>query len=137
MKRIALLFLCSLFIETLFAQSNFAYDNHKTAILPVKSILSGKVIDAKNGMGLQGATIFIHDIKVTAISTADGSFITTKFPSGKYLVEVSFIGYATIIEHMDLTNDATKVFQLSESVAEHEGVTVTGVGSATKLKQSA
>ena len=107
------------------------------AFLPNKVSLSGKVIDAKTGNALQGAVVFIHDIKITTVSGSDGSFLTSKFPSGKYLVEVSFIGYATIIETIDLSNDAIQNFSLSESVAEHEGVTVTGVGSATKLKQSA
>jgi iron complex outermembrane receptor protein len=136
MKLILLFFLTAVFNTSSFAQKNLAF-GYKESVLPGKSILSGKVIDAKTGTGLQGATIFIHDIKVTAVSAADGSFSTTKFPSGKYLVEVSFIGYSTVIEHIDLTNDAIKDFMLSESVAEHEGVTVTGVGSATKLKQSA
>jgi len=120
-----------------YANTNISEVDKEATELPAKVSLTGKVMDTQTGIALQGAVIFIHDIKVTAITGGDGTFSTTKFPSGKYLVEVSFIGYATIIETIDLINDATKDFFLSPSVAEHEGVTVTGVGSATKLKQSA
>lgn len=103
---------------------------------PTKSVLSGTVVD-KKGIGLAGAVVLIHDIKISVTTDKNGFFKTPKLPSGKYLVEISFIGYASHIETIDLTTDFTGKFMLEETVAEHDGVTVTGVASAVKLKQSA
>ena len=102
-----------------------------------KVTFNGKVTDAKNGATLIGASIFLHEIKVGAISTADGTFGTSNFPSGTYLVEVSFVGYATIIETIIFNKNTEKNFSMVASVADHDAVTVTGVASASKLKQSA
>jgi iron complex outermembrane receptor protein len=102
-----------------------------------KVTFTGIVTDAKTGTRLSGASIFIHDIKVGTISINDGTFATSNFPSGTYLVEVSFVGYATIIETITFNKSIEKNFAMVTSVADHEAVTVTGVASASKLKQSA
>ncbi len=102
----------------------------------IKSTLSGIVSDAKTKQPLQGASVFIHDAKVGAISKKDGSFITSTFPSGKYLVEVSYQGYASIIETIEINGNIIKNFSLVETIVEQEAVTVTGTTSATKVKNS-
>jgi iron complex outermembrane receptor protein len=113
-----------------------SFEKEHTNNYPSKSALSGYVVDNK-GAGLLGAVVLIHDIKISVTTDKNGYFITSKFPTGKYLVEITFIGYSSHIETIDLTNDFSGKFILEESVAEHEGVTVTGVASAVKLKQSA
>ncbi len=107
--------------------------------LPVayKGNLSGKVIDALTGKPLQGATIYLHESKTGAISAADGSFKTPWVPMGKYLVEISFMGYASFLQTIEIGENTVRNFTLKTEVVENEAVTVTGVASAMRTKQTA
>lgn len=96
---------------------------------------SGKIFD-KNHKPLDGASIYLHDIKQGKISLADGSFEFNSIKAGKYLVEISFLGYATISSHIDVNKNVEKNFYLSETVIEQDAVIVTGVSSATRIKNS-
>ncbi|MFY7963467.1 MAG: TonB-dependent receptor [Chitinophagaceae bacterium] len=119
----------------IFILTYFLYQ-YATANDAAKSILTGVITDAKTKAPLQGGSIFIHDIKVAAVSKKDGSYSTVPFQSGKYLVEVSYQGYASIIETIELNGTTIKNFSLTETVVEQEAVTVTGTTSATKIKNS-
>lgn len=102
----------------------------------IKSYLTGKIIDQKTGSPLNGASIFFHESKTGTISDSSGIYHSQGVPSGKYLVEISFQGFATIIENIDINGKTEKNFSMVETVVEHEEVTVTGVASATKTKLS-
>jgi iron complex outermembrane receptor protein len=101
------------------------------------SFLSGKIIDAKTGKPLAGAVIYLHEAKTGTISDETGLFKTPSVPTGKYLVEISYQGYSSILEMMDIMDNPVKNFALKETFIENEAVTVTGVASATKVRQSA
>lgn len=101
------------------------------------SILSGKVTDAKTGKPLVGAVIYLHEAKTGTLTASDGSYRTPSVPDGKYLVEVSFIGYTSLLEVVDISGNPTRNFALKITYIENEAVTVTGVASATKVRQSA
>ncbi|TXT33714.1 MAG: iron complex outermembrane recepter protein [Chitinophagaceae bacterium] len=102
-----------------------------------KGNLEGKVVDASTGKPLVGAAIYLHEAKTGTISGADGNYKSAAVPLGKYLVEVSYVGYASFLEVIDITKNEQRNFSLKLAVVENEGVTVTGVASATKIKQSA
>jgi len=102
-----------------------------------KAILSGKVMDASTGNPLPGASIYLHEVKVGTISSDDGSFSTPTIPFGKYLIEISFIGYKSILETITIGATNNKEFRLQLAVIENEAVTVTGVASAVRTKQTA
>ncbi|SJZ34311.1 TonB-dependent receptor [Sediminibacterium ginsengisoli] len=106
------------------------------AEVPGKSVLSGKVTDA-SGKPLAGAAVFLHEAKAGVVTKDDGTFTSPAVPAGKYLVEVSFTGYATQILTIDLSTNAVRNFSLTETVVEQEAVIVTGVASAIRLKESA
>lgn len=107
-----------------------------TALGQTKSLLSGKITEEGTGSPLIGATIRIHDVNRDAVSDAQGVYKTSSLPAGKYLVEVSYIGHQTIVEMVDINGSTEKNFALRDAVVEQEGVTVTGVSAATRLKQS-
>jgi len=95
------------------------------------------VTDASTGNPLPGATIYLHESKTGTISNNDGSFSTPMVPYGKYLIEISFIGYKSILETITIGANNTKDFKLQLAVVENEAVTVTGVASAVRTKQTA
>lgn len=105
-------------------------------IVPPKAKLTGKVVDTK-GQPLPGAAIYIHEARTGTVAGMDGQFTTPEVPVGKYLVEISFQGYTSLLEVITIAENASQVFTLKETYTEHDAVTVTGVASATKVKQSA
>ena len=96
---------------------------------------SGKITDAKTGKGIEGATVYMSDIKSGTSSDAAGNFIINNIPRGNHLVEISHIGYSSIALNIDINNDVKKDFVLTESIIENSEVIVTGVTGATKLKK--
>jgi iron complex outermembrane receptor protein len=106
-----------------------------TVIAPSVSF-TGKVTDAKTGETLAGASVLFPDLKVGSTTNQQGVFRLQNIPSGKYLVEVSFTGYASIVEYIELKGNTEKNFSLSRSYAENEAVTVTGVSAATSVKRT-
>ncbi len=99
-------------------------------------VFTGKVTDAVTGSPLPGATIMFTDAKIGSIANEQGVFTIRNFPPGHHLVEVSHLGYTTIVEHIDISKDTEKDFKLSPSVVENQGVTVTGVTSATNTRHA-
>ena len=122
MKSKILLFIFLLFGATIFAQS--------------KLTLSGKVTDAKTGESLAGTTIYFPDLRTGVASANDGTFSISSIAAGKYLIEISHLGYSSLIETIELSGSMQKDFVLNPSVIENEAVTVTGVAGATSTKRT-
>ncbi len=99
-------------------------------------ILSGTVSDSKTGSVLAGASIFFPDAKTGAIADEHGHYRITNIPAGKHLVEVSYLGHASIIEQIELNGNIERNFSLMPSVTETEAVTVTGVSAATSVRRT-
>ena len=101
-----------------------------------RSILTGKITDEKTGASLGGATIYIHDINRNAVANDSGEYRTSFMPAGNYLVEVTYVGHASTVERIAVNGNTIKDFTLKDAVVEQEGITVTGVSTATRLRQS-
>lgn len=122
MKRGILSLMALLFIVNVFGQN--------------KASLSGKILQAESSEPLPGATIRIHDINREAIASDSGTFRFSSLPTGKYLVEISYAGRETLVQTVDINGNTALDFSLRSAVVEQEGVTVTGVTTATRLRQS-
>jgi len=101
----------------------------------IRTSFSGRVVQSSSGFPLQDATIYISDIKAGVATNNEGRFIMRNLPPGRHLVEVSFIGYSTISEYVDIKGDMQKDFVLSPEVAERNAVVITGSSSATQAKR--
>jgi len=97
--------------------------------------LSGQVKDI-NGKLLAGASVYVHDIKTGTISDSMGNYRIQSIPSGSYLIEVLYLGYSSVTEAVNISGNVVHNFILEETVVEHQGVIVTGVATATKLRQA-
>jgi iron complex outermembrane receptor protein len=132
LKRILHTLYFSLFVVCVNAQTDSSSGNtHKT--IPS---LSGKITDTKTGAALPGASVFIHDLNKGTIAKTDGSFQINNIPTGKYLVEISYVGYSSSAQTIDINNPIQKDFALMPTAVEQEEVIVTGVTSATRIKQN-
>lgn len=125
------------FISLITAAAILPKNVYSSDVVTANVVLTGKVTEAKTDKPLAGAVIYLHEAKTGCISDANGNFKTPAVPVGKYLVEVSYQGFTSVLEVMDIGQSAVKNFALKETFIENEAVTVTGVASAGKVRQSA
>lgn len=109
--------------------------NH-TYAAPVKIYLTGKITDRTTGMSLGGASIYFHEIHTGIIADSNGVFKSPGLLPGRYLIEITFMGYASDVENITITANTEKNFQLAQTAVEQNAVTVTGVSSATRARQT-
>lgn len=100
-----------------------------------QNTLSGK-ITYDSDHSLNGAYIYIPDLKLGAASDANGNYTIKNIPNGTYLAVASMISYASQTKEITLKETATANFVLKVSGTELENVIVTGVSSATEQKSN-
>lgn len=98
--------------------------------------LSGTVTDSKTGEPLSGASVSLTEARIGTTADSAGHYQLQNVPGGHTLIEVSYAGYKSAIEHLDLNADMVHNFQLVSSIIENEGVTVTGVAGPTSVRRS-
>ncbi|HTF27376.1 MAG TPA: TonB-dependent receptor plug domain-containing protein, partial [Flavitalea sp.] len=101
-----------------------------------KGNLTGKITDAKTGEPLVKASIYFHDLRIGSTSDEKGIYKIQNIPRGKYLVEISYLGYSSVVEKIELSGDVQKDFSLTSSYIENQAVTVMGVSNATSVRRT-
>jgi iron complex outermembrane recepter protein len=137
MKKIMLLIAATIFFAGIANSKEIIkpYPVNKPSSIILKGSFSGKITDAKTGNPVTAASIYITDIKSGTSSDNEGNFSFKNISEGTHLVEISHIGYTTIVQNVLIGTDTKKDFTLSESVVENNAVVVTGVTGATQLKK--
>ncbi|MES2417872.1 MAG: TonB-dependent receptor [Bacteroidota bacterium] len=96
---------------------------------------TGKVVDAITKEPLPGATIYISDLKASTVTNANGEFDFKRIPlKGKFLIEVSYVGYKTTTKQIDLAANNQIVFALEQAVIESAEVVITGTPFSSNNK---
>ncbi|MGI4873958.1 MAG: TonB-dependent receptor [Janthinobacterium lividum] len=98
--------------------------------------LTGRLTDARTGEALPGAIIVFADLKQGTATDADGRFSFANLPKGRFLVQVTFLGYNTISQTVDTGSGQPLNFALTPAATEIGQVVVTGVSQATELHRS-
>lgn len=93
--------------------------------------LSGKITGTDKN-NLKGASVYISDLKTGAITNEEGRYQIKNIPNGIYLVEVSFVGFASQTKEVMVKDKSIIDFELSPSSVESPEVIVTGVAVATE-----
>ncbi len=101
----------------------------------LNNTFTGRITDAKTGSPVAAASVYITDIRSGSSTNENGNFIIRNIPQGKHLVEISHIGYTSIVENIDFNTDVQKDFVLSGSIIENNAVIVTGVSGATQQRK--
>ncbi|HUQ67741.1 MAG TPA: TonB-dependent receptor [Flavitalea sp.] len=118
-------------IAALLFTSQFVFSQTK-----IKTQLSGKVTDAKTGEALQGASVVIADSRLGTTTNGQGIYTFNNLAVGHAIIEVSYSGFETVVDHVDIGRINQQNFQLKRSVREYEGVTVTGVAGASSIRKT-
>jgi iron complex outermembrane receptor protein len=103
---------------------------------PTAGTITGTITDKKDGSPIIGATISIPDLKTGTVTDANGKFTLSHLSKGVYLVQVSYVGYSSVTQKVDLAKTTTLDIQLQASFIEAGEVIITGVSRATELKRS-
>jgi len=98
--------------------------------------LSGKVTDAETAKPLSGANVYIADARIGGVTNAQGEYIFKNIPEGHHIIEVSYSGFNTTVQHIDVNTNSTINFSLTAAVREQQGITITGVAQATNIRNS-
>jgi hypothetical protein len=88
-----------------------------------KVTLNGYIKDVQNGEELIGVTVYIPQLKAGTVTNAYG-FYSITVAKGTYDIQFSFIGYRTISEAMNLTQDESKNIQMESEATMIEEVVV-------------
>jgi iron complex outermembrane receptor protein len=102
----------------------------------VEVTLSGH-IRSQTGEPLTGATLYFPDLRTGVASQYDGSFMISNIPGGRHLLEITFVGYNSLIQYLDINGVMEKDFTLSPGIVENRGIVITGVNSGTRIKNAA
>ena len=99
--------------------------------------LSGKITDSKNQSFLAGVTVYIPDLKLSAVTDASGKYIINNIPDkNNFLMSVSLDGYGSQTKEVNLNQTANMDFALETSGVSLNEVVVTGVSAATEQKNN-
>ena len=99
-----------------------------------KGVLKG-IITTEQGEPIMGANVHIKKIALGTTSNENGEFLLEKIANDSYVVEVSYLGYNTIIKKIVINKVETIInFRLKESSYQLEGVVVTSQKREQKNK---
>lgn len=77
--------------------------------------VSGKITDKESGKPLAGASIVVQNSKLSSASATDGTYVVAGLKKGIYRFKVSFVGYKSISQEVDVNESRTVDFALEYS----------------------
>jgi len=122
-------FICTAFL--LLYGLNATADN-----LSHNSSLSGRITDRVSHEAIIGAIIYIPEFKIGTSTDTLGRYTFERLPPVTVLIEVSYVGYKTAIEKVDLSVVTRKDFMLEPNIAELNTIVVTGSSDAVELRRN-
>lgn len=94
--------------------------------------LSGNVTDLEKGESLPGAHLLLVDSFEAVTADVNGEYQIKNLKAGTYNIQVSFIGYSTVVLNVDIAGNKTLDFQLKPTMVMSEEVIV----QATRVQKN-
>lgn len=98
--------------------------------------ISGKITDNLTGEAVAGATVYIPEFKTGAITDKDGFYKIENLPKTRVVIQISFLGYKSIIENIDLATVSSIDFVMEQAITEMNEVVITGSSRATEITRT-
>ncbi len=95
--------------------------------------ITGKITDNITGEAVAGATVYIPELKTGTNSDKNGVYILDNLPRSKVVVQVSFLGYKSIVQNLDLSTTTNQDFKMEQAATELNEVVITGTTRATEI----
>ena len=119
-KKISLL--CLLFLSCLLATAQ------------EKFTLSGTISDNNSNETLIGVNLFIPELK-TGVTTNEYGFYSITIPKGNYTIRISYIGYKTLEEYVELSQNTKINFKLLTNENTLKEVVITDTKTKTDIRK--
>jgi len=87
--------------------------------------LNGTITDASSNETLIGVNIIFPEAN-TGVITNEYGYYSIKLPQGSYQIQITYLGYQSIVQTIDLDGDKKLNFQLEEASESLEEVLITG-----------
>ena len=87
-------------------------------------VINGVIKDAENNETLSGVNILFPELQTGTI-TNDYGFYSLKVPPGSHRMEVSYLGYQSIVENIDVDKNLNLNYQLSTAAEDLAEVVIT------------
>lgn len=94
----------------------------------------GWVRDSLTGQPIEGATVYIADLKQGGFTDNNGKFKFSNLSVGQHLIEISRLGYGAMARYTRVGGTDSVIYRLTETIVENEAVVVTGVSRAAQLR---
>ncbi len=102
----------------------------------LKGSLSGRITDKKTGDALPGVSIYFPDLKTGTTTDTSGNYKIANLPQTSVTIQLSYIGYRTILETVDLSSVTVMNFEMEYAATELNEVVVTGLSRSTEQKRN-
>ena len=99
-----------------------------------KVTLSGIVSDANNNETLIGVSVYVSELNIGTYTNEYG-FYSITLPNGNYTLQISYIGFETFSEKLEINQNVKKNFSLKESKQELKEVVITENAYKTNIKK--
>jgi iron complex outermembrane receptor protein len=98
--------------------------------------ITGKIIDNITGEPIPGAIVYIPELKTGTIADIKGVYKIENLPKVKVIIQVSFLGYKSVVENIDLATTTSRDFIMEQAITEMNEVVVTGSSRATEITRT-
>jgi hypothetical protein len=88
-----------------------------------KKTISGTVYDESNNETLIGVSLYFPELN-SGTTTNEYGFYSITLPKGTYKIQVSYLGYSSILESISLNDKTTKNFKLIEETESLEEIVI-------------
>jgi len=97
-----------------------------------QNIIKGNIMD-ENKVPLPGTTVFLPDVNKGTIADENGNFEINNVPNGKMKIQISILGYSTIIETVEISNKTIELnISLKEVAVEYQEIVISGLSSSSQ-----
>lgn len=98
--------------------------------------LSGHLTDSATHLPIEGASVYIPELKLGTVSDKQGFYNLGALPRGNYDVQVQALGYATVLRQVNITGKVVLDFVPTVSYSPLGQVVVTSLGNITNTQRS-
>ena len=102
----------------------------------LQASLSGTITGSDDKAPISGAVIYFPQLKRGTSSDENGFYSIKNLPRTRFLIQVSYLGYKTILEKINLDTTSMRSFILNPSVTEIKELVIIGSSLTSEIKRS-
>ncbi|WP_348798522.1 TonB-dependent receptor [Flavobacterium adhaerens] len=99
-----------------------------------KFIISGTISDSKSNETLIGVNVYFPSLKIGA-TTNEYGFYSLTLPKGEYEMEITYVGFETVNEKINLTQNTKKNYSLTESGQQLKEVVISSEKNTANIRK--